>query len=72
MCEPGTGQALCEGREMIVLVDHDGRPTGTAEKWSSHHDQTPLHLGFSCYVFDSTGRLRPVGRIQEGVAWRVD
>jgi isopentenyl-diphosphate Delta-isomerase len=69
MCEPGTGQAVCEGREMIVLVDHDGCPTGTAEKWSSHHDQTPLHLGFSCYVFDSAGRFLATRRAESKKVW---
>lgn len=42
--------------ELIVLVDEDGRPIGTAEKRSSHHGQTPLHLAFSCYVFDELAR----------------
>jgi len=32
--------------ELIVLVDEDGLPTGTAEKWSAHHASTPLHLAF--------------------------
>ena len=33
--------------ELIVLVDEDGAPLGTAPKASSHHDRTPLHLAFS-------------------------
>ncbi len=43
--------------ELIVLVDDTGREVGTAEKTSSHHADTPLHLAFSCYVFDDDGRL---------------
>jgi isopentenyl-diphosphate delta-isomerase len=43
--------------ELIVLLDTGGRATGTAPKASSHHDATPLHLAFSCYITDSEGRL---------------
>ncbi len=41
----------------VVLVDATGAPTGTAPKSSVHHDATPLHLAFSCYVVDDAGRL---------------
>nr|WP_240918085.1 isopentenyl-diphosphate Delta-isomerase [Phycicoccus sp. HDW14] len=40
-----------------MLVDDDGAPTGTAAKSAVHHDATPLHLAFSCYVVDDAGRL---------------
>jgi len=43
--------------ELIVLVNDAGDPTGTAEKLMSHHGSTPLHLGFSCFVFNRRGKL---------------
>jgi isopentenyl-diphosphate Delta-isomerase len=52
-----TETALASTTELVVLVDDDGRELGTAAKASVHHDATPLHLGFSCYVFDADGRV---------------
>lgn len=43
--------------EFVILVDEAGNVIGTATKATVHHAQTPLHLAFSCYVFDSAGRL---------------
>lgn len=43
--------------EQIVLLDESLQPIGGAPKLASHHAHTPLHLAFSCYVFDSGGKL---------------
>lgn len=43
--------------ELIVLVDGRGRPIGSAPKLASHHADTPLHLAFSCFVFDDAGNF---------------
>jgi len=43
--------------ELVVLLDEAGRSLGTAPKAAVHHEQTPLHLAFSCYVLDGDDRL---------------
>lgn len=43
--------------ESVVLLDEDGRPIGSAAKTAVHHAETPLHLGFSCYLFDTRGQV---------------
>ncbi len=55
--------------ELIVLVDDGGRPIGAAEKWSSHHEDTPLHLAFSCYVFDDAGHFLATRRAPTKKVW---
>jgi isopentenyl-diphosphate delta-isomerase len=55
--------------ELIVLADGDGTPIGTAEKLSSHHADTPLHLAFSCYVFDADGRFLATRRSPGKLVW---
>ncbi len=43
--------------ELIVLVNDAGDPIGSAEKLANHHGSTPLHLGFSCFIFNRRGEL---------------
>lgn len=52
-----------------MLCDRRGRPTGTAEKRSAHHRDTPLHLAFSCYVFDSEGAFLATRRAITKKVW---
>ncbi|MGF1647325.1 MAG: isopentenyl-diphosphate Delta-isomerase [Kineosporiaceae bacterium] len=40
--------------ELVVLLDDDLKPCGTALKRAVHHRATPLHLAFSCWVLDET------------------
>jgi isopentenyl-diphosphate delta-isomerase len=55
--------------ELIVLVNEEGEPTGSAEKVSSHHADTPLHLAFSCYVFDADDRFLATRRSPSKTVW---
>ena len=41
----------------VVLVDEAGRAIGRAAKSAVHHDDTPLHLAFSCYIVDDEDRV---------------
>lgn len=43
--------------ELVILLSEDGRNIGTAPKASVHDANTPLHLAFSCYLFDDEDRL---------------
>ena len=41
----------------MTLLDEAGHAVGIARKGDVHHQATPLHLAFSCYVFDGNGSL---------------
>ena len=43
--------------EQVVLLDPAGNAIGAHDKQTVHGAHTPLHLGFSCYIFDARGRL---------------
>lgn len=43
--------------DQVVLLDAAHQPCGTAPRLEVHGLDTPLHLAFSCYLFDAAGRL---------------
>ena len=55
--------------ELVVLLDDEGREIGSAPKASLHHDDTPLHLGFSCYIFDAQGHVLLTRRALRKITW---
>lgn len=55
--------------ELVVLLDEEGRAVGTTAKSGVHHVETPLHLAFSCYLFDDRGRLLLTRRALDKPTW---
>lgn len=67
--EPNATQAADPASELVVLLGEDQRPIGSAAKGEVHHRATPLHLAFSCYVFDPQGRVLLTRRALAKRAW---
>ena len=55
--------------ELVVLVDGSGHPLGTAEKRTVHGPDPPLHLAYSCHVFDADGRVLVTRRALSKLTW---
>lgn len=56
-------------RELVTLVADDGTPIGTADKAVVHGTDTPLHLAFSCHLFDPAGRVLVTRRALSKLTW---
>lgn len=53
----------------VVLVDDNNTVLGTTEKLPAHHSNTPLHRGFSCYVFNDRGEVLVTQRALVKKVW---
>ncbi|MDQ3826766.1 MAG: isopentenyl-diphosphate Delta-isomerase, partial [Actinomycetota bacterium] len=54
---------------LVVLLDEGHHPIGQLPKSQVHHAQTPLHRGFSCYIFDGSGRVLMTRRAINKKTW---
>jgi isopentenyl-diphosphate delta-isomerase len=66
--ETSTGPAQ-PGTELVVLLDEAGERIGTADKQAVHGVATPLHLAFSCHVYDTAGRVLVTRRALTKLTW---
>ncbi len=55
--------------ELVVLVDENGVPTGSVEKFAVHTTDTPLHLAFSCHVYNEAGQVLVTRRALGKLTW---
>ncbi len=44
-------------QEHVILLNEQGQPCGTLEKYAAHTATTPLHSAFSCWIFNEQGQL---------------
>lgn len=56
-------------RDDVVLVDGDGTVVGSMPKRIVHNTNTPLHLGFSVYVFNGRSQLLMTRRSVGKATW---
>lgn len=55
--------------DLVVLLDDDHRPVGTAPREGVHDTDTPLHLAFSCWLLDDDSRILVTRRALTKRSW---
>lgn len=55
--------------DVVVLLDEGGSPIGVHAREEVHTDATPLHLAFSLYLFDDSGRVLLTRRALNKRTW---
>jgi isopentenyl-diphosphate Delta-isomerase len=60
---------MSEPTELVSLVAEDGTAIGVADKLLVHTTDTPLHLAFSCHVFNAAGEVLVTRRALSKLTW---
>lgn len=55
--------------DLVVLLDEAGSPVGVRPRMDVHGEHTPLHLAFSTYLVDDSGRVLITRRALNKVTW---
>lgn len=56
-------------KELVILVNEENEPIGTCDKADVHHDRTPLHRAFSCFLFNDAGQILLQQRAESKKTW---